>query len=391
MVVDWLTNFGPAWLVMIADVDIPSIIAALQAGASFGYRMIFILLILIFPLFLVQYAAGSLGIASCLGLGAAIRRFYGKRAAMMAAIPMGVTDFLEYVAEYAGIAIGLSLLGIPVLLGILSAYMIHTVVVIGKRYRQAEIILIPLSFLVVAVIAASALVFHIDIKEFLSVGLSPLQPYGEPSFDYLLAANVGAVIMPWMLYFHSGADCRREKQAKDLKNERIETLLGATVSEILMIIVVVAGIRLSGGTNLINVEELSKVLPFFGPYASLIMGMSFLFAGFLALITISLGSAWGVLEATGQTSKASFIAVYALESLPAVILVATVTGYIQLMLNLMIIYPIIIIPSLYFLGRLVSDAKVMNGHQHSTQWMMVFWVVSVLIVITGILGFASFL
>ena len=109
---DWLKNFGPAWIVMIADVDVASIITGLQSGASWGYRMIFILIVLIFPLFIIQDAAGRLGIASGKGLGEQIRINFGKQAALMAAIPMGLADFLEYIAQYAGMAIGFSLIGL---------------------------------------------------------------------------------------------------------------------------------------------------------------------------------------------------------------------------------------------------------------------------------------
>ena len=388
---DWLRNFGPAWIVMIADIDIASIITALQSGASYGYRMAFILLLLIFPLFIIQDAAGRLGTCAGLGLGEATRKQFGSRKAIFAAIPMGISDFLEYLAEYAGMAIGLYLLGFPILLGLILIFLIHTAVVVGKQYRKAEMVLIPLSFMLVAAIVASAFIFPVNLKEFISVGLSPFQPYTKPSFDFLLAASVGAVIMPWMLYYHSGADARRKKQPKDLKNERIETLLGAIVSEVLMVILIFPGIRLSNGGSVISALALSKVLSFFGPYATPIMGALFLFAGFLALIVISLGSAWGVLEATGKTSQTSFITVYLLESLPAIILVATITGYIKLMLSLMVIYPIVIIPSLYFLGKLVSDKKVMNGYHYNKYEIAAFVIASIMIVAGGILGLSSLL
>jgi Mn2+/Fe2+ NRAMP family transporter len=287
-------------------------------------------------------------------------------------------------------AIGLYLLGFPILLGLILIFLIHTAVVVGKQYRKAEMFLIPLSFLLVAAIVASAFVFPVNLKEFISVGLSPIQPYNQPSFDFLLAASIGAVVMPWMLYFHSGADARRKKKPKDLKNERIETLLGAIVSEVLMVILVFPGIRLSNGGSVINALDLSKVLSFFGPYATPIIGALFLFAGFLALIVISLGSAWGVLEATGKTSQKSFITIYMAESIPAIILVATITGYIKLMLDLMVIYPIVIIPSLYFLGKLVADKKVMNGYQYNKYEIAAFTIASIMIVVGGILGLTSF-
>lgn len=390
-VAGWFRNFGPAWIVMIADIDIASIITALQAGSTWGYRMVFVMLILTMPLFLIQDAAGRLGAASGVGLGEAIGKFFGRRAAVAAAFPMGLSDFLEYVAEYAGMAIGLYLLGLPVLPGLLFVYVLHTAIVVGRRYRHAELVLIPLSFLVVVAIAASTFLFHMDVGDFLSTGLSPFQPYGSPSFDYLLAASIGAVVMPWMLYFHSGANSRRNKQQKDLKNERVETLVGAIVSEVLMAVIVVDGLNLSTGGALISQSELSGALPLFGPYASTLMGVGFLFAGFLALVVISLGSAWGVLEAIGRSSRRSFLTLYAFESIPAVVLVAVVTGYIQLMLNLMVVYTIVIVPSLYFLGRMVSDARVMNGNHYSRYQMAAFWLASASIVVGGILGLITLL
>jgi len=392
---DWLKNFGPAWIVMIADVDVASIITGLQCGASWGYRMIFVLLILIFPLFIVQDAAGRLGIASGGGLGEQIRKNFGNRAAITAAIPMGLSDFLEYVAQYAGIAIGFSLLGFPVILGLIIVFIIHTIIVAGRQYGQAEKVLIPVSFLLLIAILGSTFVFHIDIKSFVFTGLSPLQPYSTPSFDYLLAASVGAVIMPWMLYFHSGADSRRKKQVKDLKNERLETLIGAIVSEILMVILVIVGLNVFSGKSLINIGDLPKALPVFGSFAVPVIGLGFLFAGFLALVVVSLGSAWGVLEATGRAtgpnSGASFLTIYAFESLPALILVATVAGYVQLMLSMMFIFPIVLIPSLYFLGKLVASTDVMNGYHYKKYEKAAFWAAALIIVVGGILGLTSLL
>jgi NRAMP (natural resistance-associated macrophage protein)-like metal ion transporter len=387
----WLRNFGPAWIVMIADIDVASIITAFQSGASFGYRMIFVLLLLIFPLFIVQDAAGRLGTCSGSGLGAAAREHFGSRKAMLAAVPMYISDFLSYLAEYAGMALGLYLLGFPILLGLILLYLVQTAVVVSKQYRKAEMALIPLSFMLVAVIVASAFIFPVNFKELISVGLSPFQPYTQPSFDYLLAANVGAVIMPWMLYYHSGADSRRKKQPCDRGNERIETLLGAIVSEVLMAILLFPGIRLSDGSSLISTSDLAKTLSFFGPYAALILGAGFIFAGLLAIIVVSLGSSWGVIEALGKTSRTSLLSVYIAESLPAIILIAITTGYIQLMLSLMVIYPIIIIPSLYFLGKLVADKKVMHGYPYNKYEITAFAIASIMIIAGGVLGLSSFL
>ena len=53
------SSFGPAWLVMIADVDAASIITAAETGAMYNYGLIWLLLVLIIPLFFIQEAAGK--------------------------------------------------------------------------------------------------------------------------------------------------------------------------------------------------------------------------------------------------------------------------------------------------------------------------------------------
>ena len=132
-----MKNIGPAWLVMIADVDIASIVTGLQAGSTWGYRIIFVMLLLTVPLFFIQDAAGRLGIASGYGLGEATHKFFGRKVAAIAAVPMAIGDFLEYVAEYAGIGLGLYLLGLPVLPGLVVVYAVHTAIVVGRQYRKA--------------------------------------------------------------------------------------------------------------------------------------------------------------------------------------------------------------------------------------------------------------
>ena len=302
---------------------------------------------------------------------------------------MGIGDFLEYVAEYAGIGLGLYLLGLPVLPGLIVAYLVHTFIVVGRQYKKAEMVLLPLSLLLVAGFVLTLFVFPFNIKEVFTVGLSPIQPYGSSSYDYLLAASIGAVIMPWMLYFQSGANARRLKGPGAIKAERIETLLGAVVSEVLMVITVLVGLNLASGG--ISISGLPNALSVFGQNASLLMGVGFISAGFLALVVISLGSAWGVLEALHTRSRRSFLIIYTVESLPAILVVMIYTNYVTLMLGLMVIYTIIVLPSLYLLGKLVSRPDVMNGHHYNKRWRTMFWAMTMFIAIGGLLGLVSLL
>jgi len=384
---NFLRVFGPAWLVMIADVDVASIIEGLEAGATWGYRMVFIMLILTFPLFFIQDAAGMLGTVGGMGLGEAIRKRFGARTSLMASVPMAVSDFLEYVVEYAGMAVGLYLLGIPVAIGLLAIFLIHFMVIYSRHYKETEEILLPISFILVAAIATTTIIFKPDIAKVVNLGLNPLQPYSNSSFDYIMAASIGAVIMPWMLFFHSGADSRKKLNTSDLKNERIETLVGAVVSEVLMAIVVIDGSFIRG--NMYDISVIANTIALAGRYARLVLGIGFLASGFLALVVISMGSAWGVLEAIGLKGRGQYYKIYLIESLPALAIVLLVNNYLSLILDLMIIYTVILIPLLIFLGKLVMDNTIMNNRTLKKREVYIYWLMSAAISIGGLLGLAS--
>ena len=390
--INWFAKgFGPAWLVMMADVDVASIITGLQAGSSWGYRMVFVMLALTAPLTIVQDAAGRVGIAGGMGLARAVRKKYGRGVATLAAIPMGLSDFLEYVAEYAGIAIGLRLLMLPLVTGLAAAYLLHTFIVLFKKYRQAEIMLIPISFLLVGSILGSAGFLSPNLRVLLFTGLSPMQPYTNPHYDYLLAASIGSVIMPWMLYFHSSANARRAKSLSFLRSERLETVIGAVISESLMGAIVVVGAHIPSGNMLLDTDSFPRFIPFFGVNARILVGLGFISAGFLALVVVSLGSAWGVLEALERESRKSFLGVYIAESLPAVIFVLLVSSYVRLILDLMVIYTIVVMPSLYFLGKVVSDRKLLGPASYSKTELTLYWLMSSVIAMGGIIGVYSIL
>ncbi|WP_292319544.1 NRAMP family divalent metal transporter [Caldisphaera sp.] len=389
-----LKTFGPAWIVMIADVDVASIVEGLQSGVAWGYRMVFIMLILTIPLFFIQDAAGTLGTVSGMGLGEAIRKKFGKKQAIIASIPMSITDFLEYVVEYAGIGLGLELLGIPLEIGLAIAFVFHILVATSRKYRHAEAVLVPISFILVATIIWLSFIFPINCKQFLLYGISPLQPYTNKSFDFLFAASIGAVIMPWMLFFHSGADSRKKLKIENMRAERLETLVGAIISEVLMVVTVIVGYNLnkldpSMGSNILDYNLLASMLKNFNLSALYLLGVGFIASGFLALVVISMASAWGALEALNINKHKWYVMIYSLESLPAMVLVLISKNLVYLMLELMVIYTIVVAPPLYYLGRLVSDYKIMRGKPIKGIRLKLYWLLSALIVMGGLLGFIS--
>ena len=318
--------FGPAWLVMMADVDAASVITAMQSGAAFKYEFILILVALIVPLYFIMEVAGRVGAATKKGLGELIRENYSKKIAVILSFPMAITDFLSYVAEYAAMAIGLEIIGISPIISLPAIYVIHILVVFKKEYAKAEKYLLAISLV---------LLFSYII--FMGRGLSvySLLPTGiGKAFLFLVAANVGAVIMPFMLFYQTTATAKKEYHS--VKASRIETLVGAVFSEIIMVAVVIASAGLSQSTIINSSKNLNgAIMGVGGVYAPYVFAIGLFAAGFLGLVVISLAGSWSVVEALDLRGNTWF-KIYIAETLPAVILVFLFGNLIGLVLSLMV-------------------------------------------------------
>ncbi|MCL4335943.1 MAG: divalent metal cation transporter [Candidatus Thermoplasmatota archaeon] len=382
---------------MIADVDVASIITGLQSGSSFGYRLVFIELILIAPLATIQYASGALGIVTGHGIGEAVRLHWGKKYSSVAALPMATIDFMTYVAEYAGIGIGFALIGISPVIGIFIAFVLHNVMVITGGYRHIESILLLITVVLILAIIAAVLFSTPNLTSILFIGMNPLQPYGNRDYQYLMAANIGAVIMPWMLFYQAGAAVEKKIQKTSLRFHRNETLLGAVVSEILMAAIVLAGMKINMA-SILTPGDLASLLAALGPAGTYIMSVGLISAGFLALIVASLGSAWGVAEVLNWSrrldSKFSeqkkFYTLFIMESFPAAITGLLITGnLVSAILNLMVVYVVVLLPIGVMLGLLVSDVRVMGAEKFSLSSKILYWAMLVAVEAGGFVGLLS--
>jgi manganese transport protein len=371
--------FGPAWLVMMADVDAASVITAMQSGASYKYGLILILIALIIPLYFIMEVAGRVGAATKKGLGELVRENFSKRLSVIISLPMAVTDFLSYVAEYAAMAVGFEIVGIPPIVSLPIIYAIHIIVVFKQEYEKAEKYLIGVSFVLLL-----AYIF------FMSRGMSA--PYHslipskiDKDFLFLVAANVGAVVMPFMLFYQTTATAK--KGYHSVKATRTETLIGAIFSEIIMVAIVFASVGLGQNIAISDNSSLSSaILNVGGTYAPYVFAIGLVAAGFLGLVVISLAGSWGVVEALNLRGNTWF-KIYIAESLPAVVLVFFFNNLIGLVLTLMVALIFVLIGPVVAMGLLAQNKKLMGKHALSTFDKIAFWGSVLVVVACGLLAF----
>ncbi|MEM0016705.1 MAG: divalent metal cation transporter [Saccharolobus sp.] len=382
--------FGPAWIVMMADVDAASVITGVANGQLYGYRLIWLLLLLAIPLFIIQDAAGRLGaINQGKGLGELIRERFSKKYALLAAAPMFGVDVFTYIVEYVGIAVGGLILGIPPYISLPIFYLFHIMIVLTRKYERMEKPLIIISLV---------LVFSFFAQAFLRGIVQNQQIFyisTSSSFLFFVAANIGAVVMPFMIFYQASATAYKYANSYSSPKTKIkwstyETLIGAIISEVIMIAIEMATTGVSPTVDPLNYKEIASALSLIsGSYSPYIFGIGLISASFLALIVESLGSAWGTLEALGKRSFRSFLSLYFAESIPAILTVLLFVNYdaiVNFALTLMSISPIILIIPTFFVGILVKDKRVMGDFAYSKSRMMIYWITVILLAFCGIIS-----
>lgn len=379
-----IKSWGPAWLVMIADVDAASVITAAETGAQHTTHLLWFLLLLAVPLYFIQEVAGRVGAVTGMGLGELIRERFSRRVAIVAAVPMAVVDVVSYVVEYTGVAIGFQMFGVPAVISVPLVFVVHLILVYRRKYEQAERPLLILTiFFVLAWVAAAALSARRGVT-LVAFYFSP-----SPRFLFLLAANVGAVIMPFMLFYQASATAEKRITHRGLWSMRLETAIGAGVSELIMVAIAIAAARVkSDSLTFAAPRELARGLASVaGALAPYVFGIGLIAASLIALVVISLGSSWGFTEAVGWGRK-NWFKVYVAESVPALVVPIVSLNLINVALGLMVLQIVVLIGPAVTLGVVASNRGLMAQHALRGVNRIIYWAFLVLIVGTGALSLA---
>jgi Mn2+/Fe2+ NRAMP family transporter len=297
-----LAVWGPGLVVMLADTDAGSLITAAQSGAQWGYRMILPQLVLIPILYVVQEMTVRLGVVTGQGHGRLIRERFGPWWALLSAGTLFVSAIGALLTELAGIAGVGQLFGISRWVTVPAATAFLLGLAFTGSYNRVERIGIAIGLAELAFIPAMLMSRPHLGTVLRTMGSLPL---GNSSYLLLLAANVGAVIMPWMVFYQQGAVIEKRLGAATIRRARYDTAFGAVLTQVVMIAVVVAvaagvGLR-HPGASLDTVGEISAALtPYLGHLGGTVLfGLGMLGAALVAAVVSSLAGAWGLAEVFG--------------------------------------------------------------------------------------------
>ena len=298
----YLAIAGPGLVVMLADTDAGSVVTAAQSGAQWGYRLLALQFLLIPILYIVQELTVRLGVATGKGHARLILERYGRFWAWFSTGTLIVSCVGALLSEFSGIASVGTLMGIPAPATLTLVVVALLAMALTRSYRSVERIAIfvgafELVFLLVAWLARPSL-------SEIATGIVSA-PLGDPQYLYLASANIGAVIMPWMVFFQQSSIVEKKLKAVDLGAARLDTAIGAVVTQVIMAAVLLATAatlgKTGGGQALDTVQEISAAItPFLGRVGGdILFGLGISGAALVATIVVTLTAARTLGEVMG--------------------------------------------------------------------------------------------
>src|SRR6266446_10854641 len=134
----FLAVVGPGFITANVDNDAGGIYTYSQAGAQFGYVLLWTMIPITIALVVVQEMASRMGAATGKGLSDLIREEFGFRLTFFVMVALVVTNFGNVVGEFAGIASSLQLFGLSKYIVVPVAAAAVWVLVVRGTYDSIE-------------------------------------------------------------------------------------------------------------------------------------------------------------------------------------------------------------------------------------------------------------
>jgi manganese transport protein len=280
---------GPAVIASIAYMDPGNFATNIQAGARYGYALLWVVLAANIVAMLFQALSAKLGIVTGRNLAELCREYFPRPLVWALWVISEVAAMATDLAEFLGGAIGLSLLlHIPLILGMaVTAALTYALLMFDRRgFRPMEMIIGAL----VGVIAVCYLIelFVVPV-DWGAAALHTFTPQLPDANALTIAVGiVGATIMPHAVFLHSGltqarAPARNDGERRKLvrfSNIEVVIALGVAGAVNMAMVLMAASAFHEGHSDVAEIETAYAILtPLFGAGAAGIFMVSLLASG----------------------------------------------------------------------------------------------------------------
>jgi Mn2+/Fe2+ NRAMP family transporter len=300
-VLRWLAILGPGLIATSAGNDAGGIATYSQAGAKFGYDLIWVMVILTLSFAVVQEMCARLGAATGRGLLDLIRERFGITWALFAIVIILIANGGVTVSEFVGIGAAMELLGVSKYVAVpAGAILIWYLVLFGTHAKVEKILL--LMTLVFLAYPVAAFMAHPKWGEVAQGAFIP-KFRSDPAYIFLIVGLLGTTITPYIQIFQQSSLVEKGVARRHYGPERIDAYVGALFSNLMsisMIIATAATLYVVGQRDIETAADAARALePVVGSAARMLFAVGLLGATLLAGAVLPLATAYAVSEALG--------------------------------------------------------------------------------------------
>ena len=405
----FLAVLGPGIIVMVADNDAGGIATYAVTGSKYGFSLLWIFLLLLPMAYYVQEMTIRLGAVTKRGHAEAIFDGFGPFWGWFSLADLALVNWLTLITEYIGMTEAMAMFGIPRWITYIGVTLILFAVVISGKYWTFE--KLTLFFCLFNLVYIPAAFWGMSISYSpgwgeAARGFIPQLPGGlTGDMIFILLANIGTTIAPWMIFFQQSAVVDKGMDVHDIPYGQVETFVGSvsTCLVAVFIILTTAAVLYYHQPPIAvedvrqTAEALVPLLPHGkGDWARKLFAIGLFDAGFLGALCISLSSSWAVGEVFGWAHSLNarvrdavwFYLIYlgmlltsgAVVFIPGAPLI-TITMFVQ-------VIAVTLLPAaLIFLLLLLNDQATMGDHVNTRVQNIMNWSIVIFVsVVSTLLG-----
>lgn len=385
----YLLALGPGLLAASAGNDAGGIATYASAGASYGYDLLWAMVIVTIFVGVVQEMSARLGAVTGKGFSDLVRENFSLRVTALILLTLFVANFGIIVSEFVGIAAAAELFGVSRYVAVpLSAALVWFLITRGS-YERVEKVFLVLTLGFFAYIGAAFLA-RPDWGEVLARTAAPtLRP--EVAYLQLLIAMIGTTISPYMQLYVQSSVVEKGVTPEEYPYTRVDVIVGTIFAGIVasFIIIATAATLHPRGIAIETASDAALALePIAGEYASALFGLGLLGASLLAAGVLPLATTYVMSEALGFERGVSrswseapiFMGLFTgLVAVGALLALIPGLPLIQVLVGVYVLNGLLLPIELFAILSLVNNRELMGAHVNRRLYNGLAWGIAVIV------------
>jgi NRAMP (natural resistance-associated macrophage protein)-like metal ion transporter len=391
----FLAVLGPGFITANVDNDSGGILTYSQAGAQYGYALLWLMIPITIALTVVQEMNARMGVVTGKGLSDLIREEFGLRFTFVLMVLLVVVNFTNVVTEFIGVAGSMHLFHVSKFISVPACATLVWFLVVKGNYKTTEKIFIVASLVYITYIFAGVLSQPNWIQA-LSATVRPPEEsaWRDKAYLYMAIGLIGTTIAPWMQFYLQSSIVERGVREKNFFAMRLDVTIGSLFQDVVawFIVVACAATLFVHGMGSIQVasDAAEAMRPLAGDYAFILFAFGLFNASLFAASILPLSTAYTVCEGLGVESGVDksfreapyFYWLYTLLIAGGALTVLLLPdaqlinfAILSQVLN-GVLLPVIIILMLMLINR----ADLMGTHKNTYLWNIIAWSTSLIVI-----------